>query len=1488
MSPSKYILTPPEDLHPYLPLVVDGKDNFSNDQSHKSNEHAAGDTWNPIYPDFDRWEHRKEEDQIFLNFVSKGYYASSKVNFESISARSSLHKSLPKISDQLASQFSKVLKIREEKINKIPSSVAVPSNSETETVAPNSINSLAGPGFVLPSRVTLTDNRREAWLHDLSLPYVSLHSVSKHIPHGLKRKRVIEQCYTKQIPLKRAMWLIKCCYLIELQQLKAKHANTNNIFKTGTSTTVSSPASIVSPNVGNTNSTTNFESTKNHLIKEWTDNFIHILEKMVFEMNQYYNDLEKLKTWKIEIAYFLKLLGNCYTIELLDNEVVHRWLIEFVSKVDNYEFLPIALHILVVFWDKITKPHERINQLESHDSSNFLLSKITDMLLHKYYVISNSKSMINDEKYIINDIKKNNKIKESILGILTTLIMKLFKEQSLEIFLFPPSSWELYKPCLYEIINKPAFMENSDEVRKILELISYRNETLKNTTLLSDDKKNESSEDGSIDDKSYFQESLINSGIKIIRIAHVDTKFTNLLDDNNTEFDWTQYIEHNPINKTQVIQLILWSIHPSRISHYESNQLVAKLLLLQINSFDGFLEYEIEDTLWTLIFQIAKLDSKNLTSLVYLDALYQLLNILITYGIIKVSTYIRKSISSGIMYLPDSNDKFFHVVLLINLKISPLMKSQYNMVLRNVMEFDPYYFEKYNFDKLLSLVDNIKDIIVTNEENGVQPNSVTDLQLTDIPLAGKMMVAEWYLNYICSNDSLKPVTRGDLLNNFQFFHLNLKVSHHFYKWIEFIVYHQLLNDIETMELLIDILIRYQKLFSQYINDHVLFMKTFLYIYNMVLREKDSTNFQIISFMPFWKFFMKNFSMALVIDNDLRNDLSVVYEEEKTKSQNLEQNKDLVQQLFKDITGVDTASTGLNFVEVFQSNMKILLSCKTSLSSDEFKKSKTLLLLLKASSSRDYNKFMAIFLKRKNYSDNDLICLLASKLLSIEQIKNTLGLNLIINLLAHLDEVFQSVSSSNFYFINTIFCEHYFEEYVKANFQSILSSCNMDDASQYNLFLRILIKYGPCTTFGGISTAVIVKLLKNSKFEVPKVLNDLLHYKKVNVPALSHSGLNPTETEVSMEVDPCSLYAYLDFTNLWVFEAYTLFQIEEIKQVDNYLNELSKFITHVIEITNYDELCSKIFDQVNDIKVIETIIEIFEDYLFKKILQEEKLSKNYLIIVIESIISLSKKVTKVTSTALPISNDCLKMLVNIISYFNQMDESSLVEAESVVDVIMKIFTIHQDYILHYIVNTLQNKSMQNLSMDMLIHDMLSLFDKLSFSLRLKLILYEILSSLKSYSIYIATADDTNDNSPDVAIPGNPVNSLRSSRSNSSYSLSGRNSKFEVPKELLKLPPLQVSSFVKTTPESDNEEHMQLGIYLMSAKRETNEGEIYNDDEKDQWFLYNTKNRTYDCKLKIQAYYNIDNYQTDPNPARSINNACYNLSLFDASLENKNPP
>lgn len=41
-----------------------------------------------------------------------------------------------------------------------------------------------------------------------------------------------------------------------------------------------------------------------HLLKDWTDTFVYILEKLIFDMTNHYNDSQQLRTWKRQISYF--------------------------------------------------------------------------------------------------------------------------------------------------------------------------------------------------------------------------------------------------------------------------------------------------------------------------------------------------------------------------------------------------------------------------------------------------------------------------------------------------------------------------------------------------------------------------------------------------------------------------------------------------------------------------------------------------------------------------------------------------------------------------------------------------------------------------------------------------------------------------------------------------------------------------------------------------------------------------------------------------------------------------------------------------------------------------------------------------------------------------------------------------------------------------------------------------------------------------------
>lgn len=1577
MSPRKYLLTPPEELHPYLPHHDSNTDLFNEDDRITTD----------IYPDFKPWRHDSEEDEILLNFVSKGYYVSSKVNFESISARSSLHTSLPKLSDHLSKQFSKILQIREQQINKIP---ATPLNPKLESyqssnhVLPDKstnknglflINPLAGPHFQLPSRVTLTDNKKEKWLQDLSSPYASLSKTSEFIPHGLKKKQVLEQCYIKNIPIRRAIWLIKCCYSIEAQNLKIKHANLQQKYNNNNLSPFSNESGV--------------ENCKEHCIlyKEWTDAFVFILERLIFEMNQVYNDSNKLKKWKLDISYFLKLLGNCYTLNLLGRQIFFHWLIEFIAKLENFEFLPLTLHILLIFWNDMTKYSNKMSDNIYDNSNSFLVSKIADSLLGKYYSISRSKSMIADEKYIVNDIKKNNKVKNSLLKIISQLICKLFQDQCLEIFLFQSSSWELYKPCLYEIINKLKNQGTKLDIQKKLELISYRNDMFKNNLLLNfnylsttNDQNKDISSNNTMSNNNHIdmlinKSSLSNSfphldlknifkpltsqpHIRIINISNIDVEFLKQLDGIQADFDWPQYVEQNPLQVSQVLQLILWSIHPSRKSHYESNQLVTKILLLQINLLtEKIPEYEIEDIIWSLIFQIGKLSKYNIKKNINLFALYQLLNILNTYGMIKVPTYIRKLISSGIMYLHDSNDKFFHVSLLINLKISPLMKSQYNMVLRNVMEYEPYYYEKYNFDKLVKSVEAKIDTLLKH-------NKDPKVSLNDLPMSGKIMLGEWYLNYLCSKEVFESVDKHILTYNFKILCLDLKVTQLFYKWIEFIVYHQLLVDVETLETLVNILLNYQMIFAQFINDHILFTKTLIYLYCNVFKKKNPESYSLITLIPFWKFFMQNFTVVLAIDDDLRTELQNVYEEEKTKLEKLEKNKSYVNLLYAKLNlsqETNLENVILNYTKMFQTNIKLLVSTNSSLEnnnnnikhSESRRIARLNLLLLMNANARDYNKFMSIFLKRKNFDNQGLITLICEKLLTLDQVRRILGAEKLLELYALQYE------SPECY----IFFETHKKEYLKTKFELILTSCLEHLPKYYCLFIQLISDFGSNPKMLVASSRILSKLLSSGVYKSEKIIKDLLSYGRENIFFYNENYISETESEEENSViglkenestnisdrtsqqhklnilDAYKGYNLLDFSNLWIFQGLTNYYIEQLKKETNtnFNKDIKSLIFGIFEYTDYNELCSNIFDTIEEVEIMKLIVNIMEEHFFKKFLEINIAGdippSKYLLIIIQLITSLFKKISHITSTQLELYRPLFAVLTQVFTKLCVLETQQLNKVENMINVIMKIFTIHQTSIYQYIVEDLQDKRLKDSTIKF-IENIFQLFETTPLPLRLKLIIYDILSSLKAYCIYVSSTvvdpytkahnelNKTNSmsliksssflSSPFIRSPS-PFNSDNNNGSiqlnntptytsiklkknssdtqlnrDSTYSLEA--TRFEIPQVLLNLPPFQVSSFTpkynnSTQNKNDETKILDLGIKYIDPS-DTSSIQGWNDNNNNQWYIYDKSKHVYVCQLQNEPYNNINNYRS-PGETCSLNNSCFNLTLFDASLDNKNP-
>lgn len=1395
MLPSKYTLVPPEELHPYVP------------------DHMRDDEQVPIYPDFDPWHHTKEEDNIMSSYVAKGYYTSSKVNFESVSARSSIQDSLNKLTSQLVTEFGNIVRIREEEVNRVP---ALPENFDGTL-----FSDLSGPGFSLPTRVTLTDHKRELWLQELSLSYASLSKISKVIPHGLKKRQVLEQCYFKQIPIKRAMWLIKCCYSLEWKSMmmaKQQYTPSHKIkFKDYCNTII---------------------------LKEWTDNFVFILEKLIFEMNTCAEDHIRLKVWKSEISYFLRLLGNCYTLKLINKEVFHHWLVEFFSKIEKFGLLPLTLHILTLFWDGLC--HSGDNS--DNSKPTFLVSKITETLLQKYQLISNSKSMINDQKYLINDIKKNNSIKKSILNTIRSLILKLFHEQSLEIFLFPNSNWDIYKPFLYEILNSNELNKDLDpiEIRKKLDLVTYRNESLKFNN-------HSMQKDLGSDPDHYFPDA--GPDVTLIQLKTVDTEFTKLLDDNSVDYDWATYIDRHSFTPGHILQLLFWTVHPSRKDHFESIHLATKLLLLKINSTDGSQEYIFEDTIWLLIFKIAKATPEMRQSFVNLSCLYRLLNLLIGCGIIKVPTYIRKLISSGVLYLNDSSDKFFHCDLLINLNISPLTKNQYNMVLKNMVEYDKQYLEKYNFDKIIEISERIKDQIINN------PDSKLDID--HYPLSVKLKVADWYLTLLCNKD-LKPISKEDLLKNLEIFKDKLDCFHQFYKWLEFIVYHQLLEDLETMETLMDILLCYERTFSQFINDHILFIKTFIFIYSNVLKIRDLNAYYVTSFAPFWRFVIKKFPMAISVDDDLKNKISSVYESEKLKLEKLIKNKHPGETIYDSIITSRAKQSTWNFTEVFQTNLRQLLFLKNN--SGEYKVPRQILLLLMGMNVRDYSKFISIYLKRKDFKIHDLKFLIDCKLLTLEQIRKVLGFDYLIQLI--------NINNENF----SPYYERHRNHFLISNFQVILQSCEEQLSKYYSTFLRVLNQYGHKKNLLNITTREIRRVFENSHPSIEPYLDDLLNYGCDNNNGDTKLAMEDGDDNTLEEFDIVKPFQKLDFSNIHIFQAYTCFQIKEIlNEEDEHetKEKLKTFFFDVLKISGRNCLFSQLFTQIFNVDVLVMILRIFEKDFFERRLTDSNDINASLLLQVETIAVLSQHIEGISTSIIPINEEIFSLICSSMENFLAMNnnDNGLQKMQQKFEIFLKIFTIHQKSIFDFIFNnTNQSKPevLRNATLtNKLITNILKLFESISFDLGLKLMLYEILLSLKSYSIYTSSIGYQTENNNEIITRINHNNSINRGETG-----------IIIPKELHNLPPFQVSSFCKDEETERINNQVKLGVKIPTKDRDDKEW-----NSKPHYFLYNKKSNTYDCQLQSAPYHHICNYQSDHD--NSFNNSCLNLSLFNTVLDKRNP-
>ncbi|KXG45781.1 Mediator complex, subunit Med12 [Penicillium griseofulvum] len=263
--------------------------------------------------DFAPWTGNHQEDVLSEQTAKQGYYDRTQVSQnESNTARPALYAQLKNRTglQMLSSVFAAALEKRQ---------------TQNTIHAPST--------FKPPPRVTLTDNKREAWLRDLANPSVPLRRLSRTIPHGIRGKILLDQCLGKWIPVARAVWLAKCVGANEIRAFKRK----------GTSGALA---------VG----------LEAKWVRDWTTNVQQFVEG-VFAA-------PKSSDWKAKMTYAVGLTARLFSENLLDHDHFLEW---FLSSFEAASIgtIPIWILMLGIYWNSIMRYRRRGRRL-----AELLLQKV--------------------------------------------------------------------------------------------------------------------------------------------------------------------------------------------------------------------------------------------------------------------------------------------------------------------------------------------------------------------------------------------------------------------------------------------------------------------------------------------------------------------------------------------------------------------------------------------------------------------------------------------------------------------------------------------------------------------------------------------------------------------------------------------------------------------------------------------------------------------------------------------------------------------------------------------------------------------------------------------------------------------------------------------------------------------------------------------------------------------------------------------------------
>ncbi|KAF3915726.1 hypothetical protein AA313_de0204357 [Arthrobotrys entomopaga] len=303
-----YMIEPPAGVHSY-PF----KDN------------SGKDIKDPKFPDFFPWKGNHAEDHVTEHAARTGF--SDKMHpGEQGSAKNLLAPLIKKNVgvDIVSSLFVTILEKRQHM-----GRITAPST------------------FKFPPRVTFPGQRREMWLRDLANPAIPLRKVSRTIPLGLRGKELLDEYTSKNVPILRALWYVRCVGANELRSLKRKGAGSLAV------------------------------GGESKWLREWTQAVTQYLERGMADCGKEGAGPSSKANWKTRMTYVLRLSSQLYLENLLDRSVFLDWYLGLLENV-SLDRLPLALLILQTEWDHVVSSRKFGRRFV-----DALLSKVTLILMTK-------------------------------------------------------------------------------------------------------------------------------------------------------------------------------------------------------------------------------------------------------------------------------------------------------------------------------------------------------------------------------------------------------------------------------------------------------------------------------------------------------------------------------------------------------------------------------------------------------------------------------------------------------------------------------------------------------------------------------------------------------------------------------------------------------------------------------------------------------------------------------------------------------------------------------------------------------------------------------------------------------------------------------------------------------------------------------------------------------------------------------------------------